>query len=66
MASPFAVHDQEFLRALGDAPRLDWVVDVDAHKPVYVAGALYFTSLPTPGWQVAIRRIALDGGCPYR
>jgi gluconolactonase len=64
MASPFIVHDPEFLRALGDAPRLDRVVDVDAHEgPVYVAraDALYFTSLPTPEWQVAIRRIALDG-----
>jgi len=65
MASPFVIHDPEFLRALGDAPRLDWVVDVDAHEgPVYIAhaDALYFTSLPTPDWRVAIRRIALDGG----
>ena len=64
MASPFVVHDPEFLRALGDAPRLDRVVDIDAHEgPVYVADAdaLYFTSLPTPDWQVAIRRIAVDG-----
>jgi len=62
MASPFVVHDPEFLRALGDAPRLDRVVDVDAHEgPVYVADAVYFTSLPTPDWRVAIRRIALDG-----
>jgi uncharacterized protein GlcG (DUF336 family) len=64
MASPFVVHDPEFLRALGDAPRLDRVVDIDAHEgPVYIAhaDALYFTSLPRPDWQVAIRRIALDG-----
>jgi gluconolactonase len=64
MASLFVVHDVEFLRALGDAPRPDWVVDIDVHEgPVYVADAdaLYFTSLPTPDWQVAIRRIALDG-----
>ena len=64
MASPFVTHDPEFVRALGDAPRLDWVVDVDAHEgPVYSAhaDALYFTSLPTPDWRVAIRRIALDG-----
>src|SRR5215469_5132300 len=63
MASPFVVHDPEFLRVLGDAARLDRVVDVDAHEgPVYIAGgdALYFTSLPTPDWQVAIRRIELD------
>ena len=61
MASPFVTHDPEFVRALGDAPRLDWVVDVDAHEgPVYSAhaDALYFTSLPTPDWRVAIRRIA--------
>src|SRR5215470_13727947 len=64
MASPFVVHDPEFLRALGGAPRLDRVADIDAHEgPVYVvdADALYFTSLPTPDWQVAIRRIVLDG-----
>ena len=63
MAPPFVIHDPEFLRALGDAPRLDLVVDVDAHEgPVYSAhaNALYFTSLPTPDWRVAIRRIALE------
>jgi gluconolactonase len=65
MASPFVVHDREFLRVLGAAPRLDRVVDADAHEgPVYVAGAdaLYFTSFPAPGWRVAIRRVALEGG----
>jgi len=63
MPPPFVIHDPEFLRALGEAPRLACVVGVDAHEgPVYIADAdiLYFTSLPTPDWRVAIRRIALD------
>jgi gluconolactonase len=60
----------EFAAALGAAPRLERVVDVDAHEgPVYVPAedALYFTSLPAadPGTAggplVAIKRLALDG-----
>jgi gluconolactonase len=42
---------------------LDKLVDVDAHEgPVYVAAehALYFTTLPTPGPRVAIKRLDLD------
>src|SRR5919199_251024 len=63
----FAVHDDAFLDVLGPAPRLERVVETDAHEgPVYVAGedALYFTTVPRPGPAgpiVAIRRLALDG-----
>src|SRR5262249_46121250 len=63
MAAPFVVPDPEFLRGLGGAARLDRGVGVGAPQgPVSIAGgdALYFTSLPTPDWQVAIRRIELD------
>ncbi|MBY9076574.1 SMP-30/gluconolactonase/LRE family protein [Nocardioides sp. WL0053] len=70
-ASPFTVHDPAFLDVLGESPRLVHVVAVDAHEgPVYVPDedALYFTTLPRPGLapalspQVAIKRLALDGG----
>jgi gluconolactonase len=64
----FAVHDAAFLDVLGPAPRLERVVETDAHEgPVYVADedALYFTTVPRAGPAgplVAIRRLALDGG----
>jgi len=63
----FAAHRDEFLDVLGPAPRLERVVDTNAHEgPVYVAGedALYFTTVPEPGPagpRVDIRRLALDG-----
>jgi gluconolactonase len=64
----FLFHDGDFVRVTGRSPRLERVVDVDAHEgPVYVAAddALYFTSLPVarPGEPPAatIRRVALDG-----
>jgi gluconolactonase len=61
----FAVHDPAFLDVLGPAPRLELIVETDAHEgPVYVAGedALYFTTVPRPGPDgplVAIRRLDL-------
>lgn len=58
----FVVHDPEFEAVLGDAPRLDHVLDVDAHEgPVYVGeeDALYFTTVPRPGPVVDIKRLAL-------
>jgi gluconolactonase len=70
-ASPFVVHDPAFLDVLGESPRLELVVEADAHEgPVYAAAedALYFTSLPrpvdmpAPGHRaVAIRRVAFHG-----
>jgi gluconolactonase len=69
--SAFEAHDPRFAAVLGDSPRLDQVIGVDAHEgPVYVASedALYFTTLPrggavaAPGFpEVAIKRVALDG-----
>ncbi len=62
IGTPFEVHAREFADVIGDAPRLERLVDVDAHEgPVYVAGenALYFTSLPEPGPEVAIKRLDL-------
>jgi gluconolactonase len=69
--SPFTSHDPEFLAVLGDSPRLERVVSIDAHEgPVYAADedALYFTTLPrrgsvpAPGFpEVAIKRVSLDG-----
>ena len=50
---------------IGPAPRLELVVEADAHEgPVYVAAddALYFTTVPRPGPDgplVAIRRLDL-------
>ncbi len=64
----FVAHDADFRRVTGRTPRLERVVDVDAHEgPVYVAAedALYATSLPatagtgTPS--AVILRIALGG-----
>ena len=63
----FAVHAAEFRDVLGAAPRLERVLETDAHEgPVYVADedALYFTTVPRPGAagpRVDIRRLALDG-----
>jgi gluconolactonase len=57
----FESHNATFAAVLGDAPRLEHVVDTDAHEgPVYVAQehSLYFTSLPD-GHDVAIRRLDL-------
>ncbi len=68
--SPFRVHDPAFLDVVGDRPRLEHVVSVDAHEgPVYVPAddALYFTTLPrvarSPAHApvVAIKRVTLDG-----
>jgi gluconolactonase len=68
-ASAFIVHAPEFEAVLGTEPRLDRVVDSDAHEgPVYAVDedALYFTTLPTSMGaasppRVAIKRVALDG-----
>jgi gluconolactonase len=67
VAPPFRTHDDAFAAVLGDAPRLERVVSVDAHEgPVYAPAedALYFTTLPQPGPEapvVAIKRVALHG-----
>ena len=67
IGAAFAVHDEAFLEVIGSAPRLQRVIETDAHEgPVYVAGenALYFTTVPRPGPsgpRVDIRRLALDG-----
>jgi gluconolactonase len=67
VAAAFAVHAAEFRDVLGAAPRLERVIETDAHEgPVYVADedALYFTTVPRSGAdgpRVAIRRLALDG-----
>jgi gluconolactonase len=64
---PFAVHDEAFVDVLGLQPRLERVIETDAHEgPVYVGDedALYFTTVPRPrrtGPRVDIRRLALDG-----
>ena len=60
----FESHRAAFADVLGAAPRLEHVIDVDAHEgPVYVAGehALYFTSTPRDH-AVAIRRVDLSTG----
>lgn len=67
----FVTHDPAFASVLGVAPRLECVLQTDAHEgPVYAAAedALYFTTLPRgldagePGTpRVAIKRLALDG-----
>jgi gluconolactonase len=62
--SSFVVHDAEFEAVLGHAPRLESLIDIDAHEgPVYVAEdhALYFTSVPRPpGPRVDIKRLSLS------
>jgi gluconolactonase len=64
----FVTHDPAFEDALGDAPSLVRVVDVEAHEgPVYAPGedALFFTTVPRRDADgvphVSIRRIQLDG-----
>jgi gluconolactonase len=67
----FVAHDGAFREVTGDHPRLEKLIDVDAHEgPVYARAedALYFTSVPTRGDipaprtpSVAIRRLQLDG-----
>jgi gluconolactonase len=63
----FAVRDDAFLDVLGSDPRLELIVETEAHEgPVYAADedALYFTTVPRPrpaGPRVDIRRLALDG-----
>jgi gluconolactonase len=71
VSGSFEIHHAAFADVLGNAPRLERVIALDAHEgPVYVRDddALYVTSLPIPapdshetGPRVAIRRIALDG-----
>lgn len=57
----FEAHDPGFAAVAGDDPRLVKVADVDAHEgPVFVDGALYFTSLPSAGAS-SIRCLELDG-----
>jgi gluconolactonase len=57
----FEAHDPGFAAVVGDDPRLVKVADVDAHEgPVFVGGALYFTSLPSDGAS-SIRCLELDG-----
>jgi gluconolactonase len=65
----FLTHDPAFHEVLGDAPRIECVVDTAAHEgPVYRRGddALYFTTVPRRRGrsdmpQVDVARIALDG-----
>lgn len=69
-SGPFDSHHPAFADVLGNAPRLEHVVTLDAHEgPVYVRDddTLYVTSLPVTdphspelGPRVAIRRVALD------
>jgi gluconolactonase len=61
----FVAHDPSFEDVTGDASSLAKLADVDAHEgPVYLAGSLFFTSLPRFGAdgspEVAIRRLDLD------
>jgi gluconolactonase len=68
-ATAFISHDAGFAAVLGSEPRLNRVVETDAHEgPVYFPDedALYFTTRPTPGPSsgspvVSVKRIALDG-----
>ena len=67
----FIVHRDAFKAAVGDAPLLVKVVEIDAHEgPVYIReeDALYFTTLPQPtniplpgSRSVAIKQLALNG-----
>lgn len=59
----FRAHDPLFEEVLGDRPRLERVVEVDAHEgPVYAADedALYFTTVRRE--RVSIKRLALADG----
>jgi gluconolactonase len=63
-APAFESYSPAFATVLGDAPRLDRIVETDAHEgPVYMRDedALYFTSLPRAG-AVAIRRLDVGSG----
>ena len=63
IGASFEVLAPSFADVLGVAPRLEKVVDVDAHEgPVYVEAehALYFTSFPKPGTRVSIKRVDLE------
>ena len=63
ISASFETYAPSFADVLGDAPRLEKVLDVDAHEgPVYVEAedALYFTSFPKPGPQVSIKRLDLE------
>jgi gluconolactonase len=68
--APFVSHSPAFVGVLGDAPRLEVVIETDAHEgPVYspAEDALYFTTLPRPGVapdgpHVAIKRLAVADG----
>jgi gluconolactonase len=60
-AGVFEAHDPGFASVAGNDPHLVKVADVDAHEgPVYVDGALYFTTPATDGAS-SIRRLELDG-----
>ncbi|KIG17217.1 Gluconolactonase [Enhygromyxa salina] len=64
------IYDPGFLAVLGDGAKVEELVQTNAHEgPVYLDGALYFTtvpvdvSIPIEGFkQVAIRRLDLDSG----
>ena len=66
----FVAHTQAFREVTGKHPRLEKLIDIDAHEgPVYVPeeDALYFTSVPVEtdipaprSRRVAIRRLQLD------
>ena len=63
MTSHFVHHSLAFADVLGDSPSLKKLADADAHEgPVYVARdhSLYFTTLPTRGAYVSIKRLELD------
>jgi gluconolactonase len=64
----FVTHDSTFEAILGDAPRLEPIIEIEAHEgPVYVSGehALYLTTVPRrsdpESPDVAIVRVGLDG-----
>jgi gluconolactonase len=61
--SAFVMHAPEFEAVLGHEPRLELVVETDAHEgPVYAADedALYFTTVRRDA--VSIKRVALSDG----
>jgi gluconolactonase len=67
-SAAFSVHDPAFEAVLGERPRLELVVETEAHEgPCYSSeeDALYFTTPPGRGPdgapRVDIRRLALDG-----
>ena len=63
ISAPFEAYAPSFADVLGDAPKLEKLIDVDAHEgPVYIEAehALYFTSSPKPGPRVSIKRLDLE------